>query len=179
MSENTQTDERISEILHVVKQRDTQERVIVIEEKMVQLVVILLDERFYAFYGNHIKEIVPVEDICYVPGMPDYIPGVIHVRGEIESVLDLRTIFTLPKAAVTKQHRILIGEHHNIRSGILVDSVEDVLEMPEEQISEPVSALDTAHAEYIIGETSYKGEELIILDVGNVFKKLMIHKHSS
>ncbi len=173
MSEDKQNRERISEILEIVEQRETQERVIEIEEKTVQLVVFLLAERYYAFYGEGITEILPVEDICFVPGMPDYIPGVIHVRGEIESVLDLRKILDLPENPITKQSRILIGEVNNIRSGILVDSVEDVLEIPEEDISEPNSVFDTERTEYITGETFYKENEMISLDLGKIFKKLV------
>ncbi len=173
------TDPPISDILAAVKQRESHEQVIQIEENTAQLVVFLLAERYYAFYGESIKEIVPVGDICYVPGMPDYIPGVIHVRGEIESVLDLRKLLHLPCAPPTKRRRILIGHYHQIRSGILVDSVEDVCDMPEETISEPVSSVGTAWEKYIIGEATYKEEELIILDVGNVFKNLLSYDQSS
>ncbi len=173
MSENDQENEGIAEILELVKQREDQERVIEIEEKTIQVVVILLDERYYAFYGEFIKEIVTVGEISYVPGMPEYILGVISVRGEIESVLDLRRALELPVHRMTKQSRIMIGEVNEIRSGILVDSVEDVLEIPEEQISKPVSAIESDHADYIVGETSDKGHELTILDLGKIFKKLL------
>lgn len=173
MSENDQVSEGIAEILDTVKQRENEERVIEIEEKTIQFVVILLDEKYYAFYGEFIKEIVTAGDISYVPGMPDYILGVISVRGEIESVLDLRRVLGLPVGSIMKQSRIMIGEVNEIRSGVLVDSVEDVLEMPEEQISRPVSALDSERVGYIVGETSYKGHELIILDLRKIFEKLL------
>jgi purine-binding chemotaxis protein CheW len=99
-------DERIGEILEKVQQRD-EERVIEIQEHTVQLVVFLLGERYYAFHGDHIKEIVPVTDITYVPGMPDYLLGVINVRGEIESVLDLRSVLSLPAGTVANRAVLL------------------------------------------------------------------------
>jgi purine-binding chemotaxis protein CheW len=173
LSENEQVSENIEEILEAVKQREDQERVIEIEEKTIQIVVILLDERYYAFYGECIKEIVPVGQISYVPGMPEYILGVISIRGEIESVLDLRRVLGLPVSQVTKQSKIMIGEVNDIRSGILVDSVEDVLEIPEEQISKPVSAIDSERTDSIVGEASYKDHELIILDLEKIFEKLL------
>ena len=173
MSEDNRVRDDIAEILESVKQRGAQERVIEIEEKMVQLVVILLGQRHYAFYGRFIKEIVPVGEISYVPGMPDYILGVIHIRGEIESVLDLAKILELPENPLTKRSRIIIGETHHIRSGLLVDSVEDVIEIPEEHISKPVSVLDSERAEYIVGEKSYNGHELVILGLENIFEKLL------
>lgn len=175
MAEQCQTYENLSEILKTVKQRAQEEQIIEIEEKLVQLVIILLDERYYAFYGSAIKEIVTVPEIAYVPGMPDYILGVIYIRGDIESVLDLRRILKLPQNVITKRSRIIIGETAEFRSGLLVDSVEDVLEIPEDHISGSETILDEDRAGYIRGESSYKGKELIILDIEKIFDKLLSH----
>lgn len=172
MAEQCQTYENLSEILQTVKQQDQEERILEIEEKLVQLVIILLDEGYYAFYGSAIKEIVTVPEIAYVPGMPDYILGVIYMRGGIESVLDLRRILKLPQSAITKRSRIIIGETAELRSGLLVDSVEDVLEIPEDHISVSEAILAEDRAGYIRGESSYKGNELIILDLEKIFEKL-------
>ena len=173
MSAENPASEEIVEILDAVKLRKERARVIQIEEKTVQLVVILLAENYYAFYGEHIKEIVPVSDITYVPGMPAYILGVMNVRGEIESVLDVKNLLGLPATPFARQSRILIGEVNEVRSGLLVDSVEDVLEIPEDQILKPGSVLDAKQADYIVGETRYKGHELILLALGNIFENLL------
>ncbi|GAK60051.1 CheW-like protein [Candidatus Vecturithrix granuli] len=175
MAEQCQMHENLSEILQTVKQQDQQEQIIEIEEKFIQLVIILLAEHYYAFYGSAIKEIVTVPEIAYVPGMPDYILGVIYIRGDIESVLDLRRILKLPQNVMTKRSRIIIGEAAELRSGLLVDSVEDVLEIPEDQISASSAILDEDRAGYIRGESSYKGKELIILDIEKIFEKLFGH----
>ncbi len=172
MQANSQT-EKIAEIFDAVKQREEEEKVIEVEEPQVQCVVILLDEKYYAFYGECIKEVVVVHEIAFVPGMPDYIPGVIHIRGEIESVLDLRRILGLAPVSLTKRSRIMIGQVNNVHSGILVDSVEDVLELPESDVQKPVSALDSEITRYIIAESMYKNQELIILDVGKIFEILL------
>ena len=173
VSEIAHVDECIREILEKVKQQEDEERVIEIHEQTVQLVVFLLGEKYYAFHGDHIKEIVPVTDITYVPGMPDYLLGVINVRGEIESVLDLRTVLSLPADAVTKRSRIAIGQVGEIRSGVLVDSVEDVLEMPEDSIHKPESVIDAVQAEYIAGEGMYNDHDLLLLDLGTIFAHVL------
>ncbi len=173
MPQDRQMNEGIEEILEAVARREDRERASEIEEKTVQLVVFAFDDRFYAFYGELIQEIVTVTEIAYVPGMPDYLPGIINVRGEIESVLDLRRVFGLPSVPLTTQSRIVIGEVDAVRSGILVDSVEDVLEVPEESIQLAPSVLEVEFAEYIIGEATYKGHNLTLLDLKKIFRNLL------
>lgn len=173
MPEREQTHGEIIKILELVKQREDLERVIEIEEQTVQLVVLLLDEEYYAFYGMLIKEIVTVDEISYVPGMPDEILGIINVRGDIESVLDLRNVLGLSSQPLTKQSRITIGEVNGIRSGVLVDSVEDVLEIPEDQILKPSSEVNVRRTEYVMGEASYKNHKLILLNLEKIFDNLL------
>jgi purine-binding chemotaxis protein CheW len=163
----------ISEILEAVTQQGVDDRMREIEEKAVQVVVVLLDECFYAFYGKWIKEIVPIDEITYVPGMPEYLLGVISVRGEIESVLDLRSVLALPRPALNAQSRVILGEACGLRSGLLVDAVEDVLEIPEESISHSTPVLDDEMAKYIIGESRYKTQDMILLDLDRIFDALL------
>ena len=152
---------------------EDQELAIQREEQAVQLVVIVLAEKYYAFYGESIKEIVPLSDITYVPGMPAYILGVMNVRGEIESVLDLKKLLGLPNTPITRQSRLIIGEINGIRSGLLVDSVEDVLELPEVQIAKSESGADVKGADYLVGETRYKGDAVILFDLDKIFEALL------
>lgn len=173
MMEKSLQDKEIHDILELVTQRERDERVIEIEEKTVQVVVILLDGSVYAFYGRWIKEIVLVDEISYVPGMPEYILGVINVRGEIESVLDLRSVLGLSRSALKAQSRVILGEAQGFRSGLLVDAVEDVLEIPEERISHSSPILDKGIAEYIIGESRYKEQDMILLDLEKIFDALL------
>jgi purine-binding chemotaxis protein CheW len=173
LSEKTSSKESIAQILDAVKQQEDQEKVIEIEEQRVQLVVILLKDKYYGFYGECIKEIVTVGEITYIPGMPEYILGVINVRGEIESVLDLRKALSLQVGPITQRSRIMIGQVQDVRSGLLVDSVEDVLEIPEEQIHKPESVIESELTDYIVGESTYKEDELLILDLGKIFEKLL------
>lgn len=173
MRQQNDMSQEIADILNVVTQREEQERVIQIEEKTTQLVVFLLDGAYLAFQGEYIKEIVPVQDICYVPGMPEYLPGVINVRGDIESVLDLRIILGFQPCPLTKHSRVTLGEANGIRSGILVDSVEDVLEIPENQIIQALSGLRAEYDEYVLGEATYHQHELLLLDVAKLFANLL------
>ena len=68
--------------------------------------------------------------------------------------------------------RIIIGEANRIRSGVLVDSVEDVLEIPADQILKSSSEVNARLTEYIMGEVRYKNHELILLNLEKIFDKL-------
>lgn len=174
MTNSTSLEPDVPEIVAAVKRREEQGRLIQIDEHHVQLVVCLLDQHYYAFFGDAIQEIIPAPTITYVPGMPTWVLGVIHARGKIESVLDVCQILGLPAAVITEQSRIAIGEWGELRSGLLVDSVEDVLEIPQDAIHQPASDLETAGAVFVVGETLYDGHPLIILDIGKIFEGLFV-----
>jgi purine-binding chemotaxis protein CheW len=144
-----------------------------IEERKVQIVIFRIDAPYYAFYGERVKEIVTVGEMTYIPGVPEYLRGVINLRGEIESVLDLCKAFSLPTQPVTKRSRILIGEVQNLRSGVLVDAVEDVLEIPEKQIQKPGTVAASALTPYVVGASTYQEHDLFILDLGSIFEQLL------
>jgi purine-binding chemotaxis protein CheW len=177
MSESGQFDKRVVEILEAVEQYEETVKhrgtIIEIEENNVQLMVFMLEEKYYAFAGDVIKEIVPMTEITYVPGMPAYLLGVINVRGAIESVLDLRKALGFNSSKIGKRNRIAIGHVGDMRSGLLVDSVEDVLEIPRETIHAPVSSLDSSRAAYVAGESTYHGQTLMLLDLGKIFEELL------
>ena len=162
-------------ILEEVKKRGRCADIVDVEEEKTILVIFKLHGDYYAFYGNGIKEILPFEEIAYVPGCPDFIFGIINVRGDIESVLNIHKIMNLAESQTTKDTRIIIAAKDDIRSGILVDSVEDVLDVPVSYIiNKPVSTLDKSIREFAVGgERLYGNNYVTILDLGKIFGKIL------
>jgi purine-binding chemotaxis protein CheW len=173
VANSTALSPEIANIVEAVKNREKQERSFYTEERRMQIVVFLLDGRYFAFAGETIREIVPVSQITYVPGTPACLPGVIHLRGNIESVLDMRQILSLPIASITDQSRIMLGQVGELRSGVLVDSVEDVLEIPVDALHEPPSELQHTETTFVAGETHYNGHQLILLELGKMFECIL------
>lgn len=156
-----------------MKKRKEAEKIVKTETEKAELVIFIINEDYYAFYGSDIKEILPYEQIAFVPGCPDYIIGIINVRGDIESVIDLHRMMNLPEIEINKSTRIIIAEKNGIRSGILVDSVEDVIEVAVEAIKHPIATLDKRIKEFAIGgETIYADKYVTILDIGKIFEKI-------
>ena len=77
-----------------------------------------------------LHEIVRVPEITAVPDAPDYMEGVINLRGKIVSVIDLRKRFGEKEAAHNRRNRILVVEHNGRLSGLIVDSASEVLKIP-------------------------------------------------
>ena len=168
----------VANIIDAVKRRENHDRIIRIEERRVQLVVCVLDEDYYAFYGDVIQEIVSVPVVTHVPGMPACLLGVIHVRGEIESVLDVRQVLGLPAGFITTQSRIALGQVGELRTGLLIDAVEDVLEVPEDAIHAPALEIDAAKAAFVAGEMLYHEHHVIVLDLHNIFDTVLTSPRS-
>ena len=95
-------DTKTSKIINEIKKRKDQTH-INIDEELVELVFFKLLDHFYAIFGTDAKEILPLLRINQIPGAPANILGVINVRGDIESVLDIKTRELCTIAALTVQ----------------------------------------------------------------------------
>ena len=143
-----------------------------IEEEKVKLVVFTLRGELFAFKGSEVKEILPGQNIYYVPGAPDYITGLINNRGDVESVMDINGLLGLPGSVRGPQSRIILACGAGVRSGILVDSVLDVVDLPASAIKPPISTLDGKKKEFVTGEAAHDGRNVTMLGAGAIFEKM-------
>ncbi|MDA8085255.1 MAG: chemotaxis protein CheW [Nitrospiraceae bacterium] len=158
-------------ILDELKRRKTGERIVEVEEDTVKMVIFSLLGGLYAFPGSEIKEILTLVPMYYVPGSPDFIPGVINVRGDIESVIKINGFLGLTDSKPAPAGRIMIAVSGGVRSGIVVDSVEDVIDVPVSSLRPPLPTLSGAVREYVAGELMYGDKSVTVLDVGKIFGK--------
>jgi purine-binding chemotaxis protein CheW len=161
-------------ILEQVRKRREEARIVDVDEERVKLVVFTLLDDHFAFPGAEIKEILPLMNIAYVPGAPDSILGIINVRGDVESVLSGHKVLGLPHSEPTSRSRIVIADSNGARSGILVDSIEDVSDFPSSSIHPPISTLDSSIRDYVTGETSYNGKTTTVLSVERILKGMIL-----
>jgi purine-binding chemotaxis protein CheW len=160
-------------ILDELKRRKSRDDIVEVEEETVKVVIFLLQGDLYAFRGQEVKEILPLVPISYVPGAPEYIPGVVNIRGDIESVLNINRLLGLPDSALSPKSRIAIAQQNGIRSGILLDAVEDVVDIPVSAIKPPLATLNDTLRNYIAGEFMHLDRNVTILDLGRIFAKLV------
>jgi len=161
-------------ILEGIMRRKEQERIVDVEEKKVKVVIFSLHGDLYVFYGEYIKEILPLLPIYPVPGSPEFIPGIINVRGEVESVININRFLGLPDSANSPSNRIALAVADGIRSGILIDSIEEVLDIPVSLITPPLNTLAKSIKEFVSGEFIHKDKLITILDIGKIFGKITL-----
>jgi purine-binding chemotaxis protein CheW len=115
-----------------------------------------------------LHEIVRVPEITAVPDAPDYLEGVINLRGKIVSVMDLRKRFGEKQVTLGKQNRILVVEHAGRLAGLIVDSASEVLKIPAEAVEPPPAAFQEGGLNCVTGLGKVKGRLVVLLDMSKL-----------
>jgi purine-binding chemotaxis protein CheW len=112
-----------------------------------------------------LHEIVRVPEITAVPDAPDYMEGVINLRGKIVSVIDLRKRLGEKKVTPSRRNRILVVEHNGRLSGLIVDSASEVLKIPPVDVEPSPAALQEGSLNCVTGLGKCKGRLIVLLDM--------------
>jgi len=128
------------------------------------LLLFRLGEEWYAFPIDGVREIYNDYAFTRIPRVPDYILGVVNVRGEIVSVTDLGTMIRVPSrtqyAGVLELPSSIIVANDRCVTAIVVDEIGDIIDVPRSDVEPALSTLEKAQAEYVAGSV-YVGERLI------------------
>ncbi len=160
-------------ILNELKKRQKTKEVVDVEEERIKVVFFVCGENRYAFYGTDIREILPASDISWVPGLPEYLPGLINVRGDIESVIDLH-FFLGEEKPDQEKHLIAMAVRGDFHSGVIIDGIEDVIDIPVSAIAPPLATLNGAARDLVIGSIEYDAKTISLLDVGKLANLITI-----
>lgn len=123
-----------------------------------------------------LHEIVRVPEITAVPDAPEFMEGVINLRGKIVSVIDLRKRLGEKKVSSTRRNRILVVEHKGKLSGLIVDSASEVLKIPASDVEASPTALQEGRANCVTGLGKYKGRLIVLLDMTRLLDLGAAHK---
>lgn len=160
-------------ILDELKRRQSAKEIVDVEEERVKIVVFMCGANLFAMYGRDVREILPTCDISWVPGLPDYLPGLINVRGDIESVIDLHH-FLGEELVDHRTCLIAMAVHGDFHSGIMIDSIEDVVDIPLSRILPPLATLNGAARDLVVGEIEYPDTMVSLLDIGKLAARISI-----
>jgi purine-binding chemotaxis protein CheW len=138
-----------------------------------QYLTFRLDDEMFALDVNQVREVLDFSTITKVPRAPEFMRGVINVRGSVVPVIDLRRKFGLTKTEKTLDTRIVVMEldmdGEMTVLGAMADSVHEVIELEAEQIEAPPRIGSRWRTEFIKG-IGKRGEQfIIILDIDRVF----------
>ncbi|HEV2146139.1 MAG TPA: chemotaxis protein CheW [Longimicrobiaceae bacterium] len=129
----------------------------------VQLVTFRLGPEEFGLDVFAVHEILRYQEPTPVPRAPEFVEGVIDVRGTLVPVVDLRRRFELADAPVNDETRTVLVEHAGERLGLVVDAVSEVLRVPETAVSAPPAYIRGLAAEFVRGIVRLEGGRLIIL----------------
>jgi purine-binding chemotaxis protein CheW len=139
----------------------------------IQYLTFKLDGEIFALEVYRVREVLDLSSITKVPNTPDFMKGVINVRGSVVPVVNLRLKFGMPEIDNTVDTRIvvmeLLMEGDNIVLGAIADSVHEVLELDPDQIEEPPKIGSRWKNEFIKGIGKREEDFIIILDIERLF----------
>ncbi|PLX94561.1 MAG: chemotaxis protein CheW [Desulfuromonas sp.] len=142
-------------------------------EQMNQYLTFKLDEEVFALEIAKVREVLDFTDVTKVPQTPNFMRGVINLRGSVVPVVDMRIKFSMSEAEATVNTCIIIAEvimdGEPSVLGALVDSVQEVLELDPDQIEPPPRIGTKLDTEFIRGMGKHNDDFIIILDINRVF----------
>jgi purine-binding chemotaxis protein CheW len=134
----------------------------------IQFVGFTLGRETYGIPLTSLQEIVRVPEITAVPDSPDFLEGVINLRGKIVSVFDLRKRFGKPATPLARRSRVLVVGHRGRLAGMIVDSASQVLRIPESDIESAPALMQEGGLDCVTGLGKHNGQLVILLDIDKV-----------
>jgi purine-binding chemotaxis protein CheW len=130
-----------------------------------EVVEFLLAYESYGVESLYVREVHPLKELTPLPCMPPFVLGIINVRGQILSVIDLKRFFGLPEKGLTDRNKVIVLHDDTMAFGILADAILGVRSIPLATIQPSLPTLTGIRAAYLKGVT---GERLVILDAAKL-----------
>jgi purine-binding chemotaxis protein CheW len=141
------------------------------EAELLQLVTFSIGEEEFGVEILKVQEINRMMEITRVPKAPDFVEGVINLRGRVIPVIDLRKRFGLESKVHDKDTRIIVIEINKMIVGFVVDAVSEVLRIPADTVEPPPPVVAGLDSEYISGVGKLEGRLLILLDLDRLLTR--------
>ncbi len=123
-----------------------------------------LGDEQYAIEIRHVVDIIGIQDITEIPNQPEYIMGVINLRGKIIPTMDVRKRFNKSFNDYNDRTCIIVVELNAVSVGLIVDMVLEVIAIPDEQIAEPPTFNTDFKNKFILGIGKIQNDIVIVLD---------------
>lgn len=139
-----------------------------------RLLLFRLGDEMYAVSVEDVREIMSGFVITRIPCVPAHVLGVINVRGEIVSVIDLAAVLNVqPGTAEAGEHGTgsgIIVRSDEVTAMLVVDEIGDIIEVPAASVEPPLSSLDRAHAETVSGTVYWEGRLIAVVNLARILQ---------
>jgi purine-binding chemotaxis protein CheW len=137
-------------------------------EEVLQLVTFTLNDEEYAVDILSVQEINRITEITQVPNSPDYVDGVINLRGKVIPVINMRQKFGLSDKASDDTSRVIIMDIQGVTNGLLVDSVSEVLRISSNIVEPPPALSSATHSKFIKGIAKMENRLIVLIDINKL-----------
>ena len=138
--------------------------------KELQIVGFRIGHETFGLPISLVHEIVRPPEITNVPHAPEYVEGVMNLRGRIVPVIDLRRRFGGAAGENSRKNRVLIVDVESKAVGLIVDSASEVLKISDAQIEPPPDVFTTAATSYVTGVAKHQGRLIILVDLNRILQ---------
>ncbi|WP_407331051.1 chemotaxis protein CheW [Enterovibrio sp. 27052020O] len=139
-----------------------------VNDEVLQWVTFQLEDETYGINVMQVREVLRYSEIAPVPGAPDYVLGIINLRGNVVTVIDTRSRFGLMQGDVSDNTRVIVIEAESQVIGIMVDSVAEVVYLRTSEIDTTPSVGTDESAKFIQGVSNRNGSLLILVDLNKL-----------
>ena len=141
-----------------------------------EVVEFLLADEHYGFESSAVREVYPLTALTPLPCTPPFVLGIINVRGQILSVIDLKVFFDLPHNGLTNFTRVLILSSGRMEFGILADVVSGIRQVLQHALQPSLPTLTDIRKEYLTGVTP---DRLVVLNAEKLLSDPAIIVHEA
>jgi len=145
------------------------------DEESFEIMEFLLAHETYAIETHFIREVYPMTELTHLPCTPAFVSGLINIRGQILTVIDMKKFFDLPERGITNLNKVIVVKKETLELGILADEIIGIRNIPANGLKPPLSTMTGIYADYLKGVT---GERLILLDMERFLtdRRLIVHE---
>lgn len=145
-----------------------------IEEESFHVIEFTLSEEKYAIESMFVKEVVTLIDLMPIPFTPEYVLGVINIRSQIFSVIDLKRLLGLNEKSLSVTDKVIIVGNNKMEFGICVDKINGVDFIKYSSLQDSIPTLTEVQKNYLMGVTK---ERMVVIDIDKILcdKKIIVN----
>lgn len=148
------------------------------DEACIEIVVFRLAYETYGIETSYVREVYPLKDLTPIPCTPPFVAGIVNMRGQVLSVIDIKKFFDLPEQGLADFNKVIVLSNGMMEFGMLADAIVDVRNIPRREIQSSLPTLTGIREDYLKGIAA---ERLVILDAAKLLtdSNIVVHEKVS
>ena len=141
----------------------------------IEVIEFVLAQERYAVESAYVREIYPLHELTPLPCTPPFVLGIVNVRGQILSVIDIKKFFDLPEKGLTDLNKVIVLRSESMEFGILADLIVGTRVVPVRELQASLPTLTGIREEYLRAVTA---DRAVVLDAGKLLSdpKIVVHE---